>query len=197
MSYNFRKNRGFTLVELLVCISIIAVLAVVLLGNRSRYSERLILKNQTYNMALYLRQAQVYSLAVKGSGSPTTFSTSYGVHFSADNPPNQFKFFTDENGNDRFDGGEQNEDITLSNNITIQSVCGNNGSDCYATTGNFQMMSITFKRPASAARMRFMNYGGNLTGGVNPPAVITLRSQTGLTSSIKVDSTGGISIQGI
>jgi prepilin-type N-terminal cleavage/methylation domain-containing protein len=190
-------NGGFTLVEMLVTLSIIAILATVFLGNRTNYSERLSLKNQTYIVALALRQAQVYSLGVKGNGSPATFNTSYGVHFDSAYPSNEFRFFTDQNGNGAFDSVEPSETMILANGVILSSVCGNNGANCYSTSGSFKKMSITFKRPQSAAIIKFMTNGGTKTPGVNPPAVINLRSQTGILSSIKVESTGGISIQGI
>jgi prepilin-type N-terminal cleavage/methylation domain-containing protein len=195
------SNQGFTLVELLVCISIITVLAAVLLGNRSRYSERLILKNQTYNMALYLRQAQVYSLGVKGSGSPTTFNTPYGVYFE-NTVTNQFIFFTDENTDGKFQTTETNEVVPLSNGVSIQKICGmEDDEDDEEKCGNpLKRITVTFKRPSPAALIRFLNNvgvnGGNDINSIYPPAIIYLVSQTGLVSSTTISASGAISIQG-
>lgn len=198
--YTYTKS-GFTLAELMVCVSIIALLSLILLGNRNTYVERLVLKNETYKVSLAIRQAQVQSLSVKGftgGGSPTKFDTSYGISFYADDPQDRFILFADQNDNGQYDaGGEQSEIISLSGNVVIQSVCGNNGSSCYASTGNFQKVTIRFKRPDPSALMRFMNNGGNTSGGINPPVVINLISKTGITSSVKVESTGAISIQGL
>lgn len=195
-------RRGFTLAEMVVVLSIISIMAVIILGNRNQYTERLSLKSETYKTSLYIRQAQVNSLNVKGftkGPNPTNFGASYGVHFDADYPNDEFKFFADENNNGRLDDPLENtsnsETAKLSNGVVISSVCGNNGATCFG--GSFNEMSIVFKRPESVARIRFMDGSGNNIAGINPPATINLRSKNGINSTIKIDASGGISILGI
>ena len=189
------SKRGFTLVELIVSIALITVLSGILLGSRRQFADKLNLKNQTYNVVLAVRQAQVESLAVKPTGSPQNFAASYGVHFDSGYATNIFKYFTDSNLNGRFDNGEPNQDVTLLNVVVRQNVCGNNGSSCFG--GNFTQMSVTFRRPSATSRIRFMNNGGNDSNGVNPPAIIYLVSPAGAVSSVKVESTGSVSVQGL
>lgn len=193
------SNSGFTLAELVVSIFIISVVATILLGNRNQYNERLILKNETYRVTLFVRQAQVYSLGVKAGGSPATFNTSYGVHFDTNNT-NQFIFFTDENADSKFQSAEANEIILFQNGITIQKVClllPSENPKCSTDDVNVRKMVITFKRPDSAAVVKVLNNGDNEISALNPPATIYLISKTGLISSIKVDSTGVIAVLGI
>lgn len=204
----FNSKMGFTLAELVVSMAIISIMAAILLGSRNQYNERLALKNETYKVVLYLRQAQVYSMGVKGGGSPVTFNTSYGVHFRRDEPT-QFRFFTDQNGDGKFpnDNSEINEIISLSNNVTFDmnmpkmGCTTKNGAiwRCYGPQGGLRQISITFKRPSSSAMIKFLTQGGDDTdpGEYNPPITIYLKSQTGLGSSIKVDSTGVVAVVGI
>ncbi|MEK9185548.1 MAG: type II secretion system protein [Patescibacteria group bacterium] len=184
-------NFGFTLAELVVSMAIISIMAAVLLGNRNQYSERLILKNETYNTVLYLRQAQVYSLGVKAGGSPAIFNTSYGALFNMAES-NQFKFFTDANFDGKFQTSEINNNISLKDGVVLQKVCM--AATC--SPGSLSKIAVTFKRPNSAAILKGLNSSDDDLG-LSPPTAIYLISKTGLISTIKVDTSGGISIIGI
>ncbi len=198
------NKRGFTLMEMLIVLGIIVVIFTVLLTSNKKYSEKLNLKNQTYNALLMLRQAQVYSLGVKAGGTPATFNASYGVSFNMSSP-GQFVFFTDENNNGKYEGpgcqgecgdNEQASVYPLLNNVTIQKVCGiyNNSEQC-SPQSSLQNVDITFKRPRSEASIKFIKTDGSFDLTLLPPATVYFISQTGLISSIKVDATGGVSIQ--
>jgi len=193
------SKSGFTLTELVVSIAIISVIATILLGSRNQYSERLILKNETYNSILYIRQAQVYSLGVKASGSPATFNTSYGIYFEI-SYPNQFIFFTDENADGKFQSTEANEIILLKNGITIQKLClylPPGTEECYPPGGGLRKVAVTFRRPNSSAKVLGLNSANNVISALDPPALVYFISKSGLSSSVKVDSTGVIAVLGI
>ena len=179
--------------------AIISIMAAMLLGNRNQYSELLILKNETYKAVLFVRQAQVYSLGVKAGGSSSTFNTSYGVYFDT-SAVSQFKFFTDENGNGKWDTGEANENVPLQNGVEIQKICLelNQLDKCYPIgTGQVRKAVITFKRPSAEAIVKGLNTADNVIPPLTAPAFIFLKSKTGLISSITVDSTGVIAVVGI
>jgi len=186
------SSEGFTLVELLVSVVIISIITGVLLGNRRQFTDRLALKSQVYNVVLYLRQAQVDSLSVKASNG--NFGTSYGVYFDSNYANNTFKYFADNNSNGVYDAGESNEDVVFTTGMTM-TVCANNGSNCFG--GNFRKAGVTFKRPDPIARFTFLNNGGGSSSGTVAPLLINITSPAGTTASVKVESSGSISVQGL
>lgn len=71
---------GFTLVELLVTISIFVILTGVVLFNQSKFNSTILLTNLAYDTALTVRQAQNYGLNIKEFNNQDKF-VPYGVHF--------------------------------------------------------------------------------------------------------------------
>ena len=90
---------GFTLIELLACLGIFAVVTGVVLFNYGQFNSNVLITNYAYDVALTIRQAQVYGVAVRGrtTSSGTVFGSSYGVHFEATpgTPLNSFVSYAD------------------------------------------------------------------------------------------------------
>jgi len=88
---------GFTLVELLVTISIFAILTGVVLFNQTKFNSTILLTNLAYDTALTIRQAQTYGINIKEFGSSKFVP--YGVHFDITDPVNNKSFilFADTN----------------------------------------------------------------------------------------------------
>jgi len=74
---NFKK--GFTLVELLVTISIFVILTGIVLWNQTKFNSTILLTNLAYDTALTIRQAQSYGINIKEFN--TDQFVPYGVHF--------------------------------------------------------------------------------------------------------------------
>lgn len=187
-------SSGFTVVEMLVSISIMAIMVTIILGSRNQYTSRITLKSQVYNFVLALREAQVNSLGVTGfnNSGVQSFDVSYGIEIDSGNMA-QFTYFTDANQNGKFDSGEPNRVVAFTGGIAIQRVCGT--GDCFTgPTGNFRKLEIIFKRPDPSARMRFLNNGGNDQNGISPPAVVTVAFGS-LTMNVTISSTGQLSLQ--
>jgi len=70
------KGAGFSLVELLVSISIIILLSIALLLQQSAFDNTIHITNTANEIVLVIQRAQQYSTSVVGGGS-------YGVHFPA------------------------------------------------------------------------------------------------------------------
>lgn len=197
------KNKGFTIIEMMICITLVTAFSVMFLSSRSLYTDRLSLRNETYKIASYVRQAQVNSLGVIGyttSTIPTTFNTSYGVSFEGGPPvgTNNFHYYTDENLDGKLDlRSEPFLTIPLSNGVKVMDICGynNSGATVCESGSALVKLDISFRRPYPAATIAFLNAGRNIIGSIRPPALIYVQSPRGVQSIIRVDITGAVSIQ--
>lgn len=183
-------SRGFTLVELLVVISIAVAITTALVIQQSRWNDRLVVNTQAYELAMMIRQAQIYSLGVK-EYSPKTgdkFDIGYGIFFDTNNA--RYIFFADTDKDQEYDLGEEVETVTFTRGVTISDVCGS--SWCFFTGGgSLRQADISFFRPDTKANIRLMNVGGG-TDVDSPPVTIYLKSPNGKISSVKVESNGQV-----
>jgi len=189
-----------------VC-AIVVVLSTLILVDNNKFGGVVTLENLAYDVALTVRQTQVYGIAVTGfsQGGTNTFSNGYGMHFST-LAPSQYLLFADIAGTGVCQGSCLSNDIvetnTLQQNYDIVSLCvipqvGN--QTCSAATE----VDILYKRPEPQA---FISAG---FGGASPIPCITspgysqcyyeaqiqLRSPKGDTRTVLVDATGQISVE--
>jgi prepilin-type N-terminal cleavage/methylation domain-containing protein len=155
----YKSKKGFTLVEMLVVISIITIITTVVISGQSKYSLRLNLFAQGYKALTYIRQAQVYGLGVKAD--PTgNFDASYGVSFDF-YANDRFTYFIDKNipGNikGRMDIGEEVETVLLEGGVTIQSIAA---GGCSAAPIGTARVDISFNRPNPKANLHVIEDGG-------------------------------------
>jgi len=83
------KHGGFTLVELLVSISILLIIVGTVVVRFMSFDSTVLLKSLTYDIAFSIRQAQTYSVSVVGSS--TGFRDAYGISFT--NTSNEYTLF--------------------------------------------------------------------------------------------------------
>jgi len=118
------NNAGFTLVELLFSIFIIALISAVFMVNYHNTNKRSELKMAAQKLASDIRLAQNYSLGSKTYDGATTPSGGWGVHFSlADST--HYIIFADKdapNGNQVYNSGEAIETKNLPAGVTISSL---------------------------------------------------------------------------
>lgn len=89
-----KRHDGFTLVELLVSIGIIALISAIVLFNHQDFSDVVELSNVTEDVALNIRQAQVDGLAVKQfSRSQDPFGPGRGIHINVNET--RYVYFAD------------------------------------------------------------------------------------------------------
>lgn len=150
-------RRGFTLVELLVVISIFVVLTGVVLFNQQKFNSTILLTNLAYDTALTIRQAQNYGINVRGfsKDADTIFFRPYGVTFDTYDFKKSFILHTDTGSdtdtNYRFGGDrsvcEVGSGCLSRYNITrgnqISKMCRNVTGDCDVV----YTVDIIFKRP--------------------------------------------------
>lgn len=78
--FNNSKQKGFTMVELLVVIFIVGVISSLVMFNYKSFRSDVSVENLAQDIGLSIRRAQVYAVSTKGADN-TTFP-SYGVHFN-------------------------------------------------------------------------------------------------------------------
>lgn len=163
------RSGGFTLLELLVVITISTVITTAFIIKNQEWNKTFAVSSETYDLALTIRQAQTYSLGVKEdvAGSSDKFNVSYGVHVDYA-IPTQYILFVDRNFNGIYDNGEAIETKVFKRGVRIVSLCGNrnNGNTlCAESTpgSNFIGKSnIVFKRPETRAYVTFQESDGDI-----------------------------------
>jgi len=174
--------------ELLVVIAIFSVISLIVLVNHSRFNSSVLLGSLAYNIALSIREAQVYGLSVQQYES--SFQVGYGIHFSS---PSSYLFFADTNANWRYDNGTDAEIkiYNLNSQHSIAQFCGvraNGNSDCSDGGVPISHLDIVFFRPDPDAVM-----SSDLLNGYSR-AELTVRSNAGEERVITVASTGQIAV---
>ncbi len=139
---------GFTIIEVMVTVSIIAILSAILLYQFKNFDSKLLLKNLAYEVAIVLREAQVYGVSVQGGAG--NFQYAYGVHFDTDTPTN-YILFRDSNPNGMYDVGEMVSSYTIGRGNRVIRLCDREGALCSSSGTTITTLDITFKRPDSDA----------------------------------------------
>lgn len=207
-----QKQRGFTLVELLVTISIFVILTGVVLFSQTKFNSSILLTNLAYDTALTIRQAQNYGINIKEFNSTnSSLFLPYGVHFDRVKAPKSFILFADtsyENDDNKGDGlyDELNEadlsSCSLSSEIDrgcvnkynilrgnyIATLCVKEAStgeeDC---TKN--KLDIVFQRPNPDAHIRADNASAEFQS-----ATVVLQGADGSERRVRVYSNGLIEV---
>jgi len=200
---------GFTLVELLVSISIMVIILTVVILNQSKYTDGTGLTALADEISLTITQTQAYSIGVKefAAGTPEQkFSASYGLSFSllSSGSDKAYINFADLDGDNIYDGdwscptgGPGDEclsriDISRGNYIT--SLCSVDTSDNESC--NVGRIDISFVRPNTEAQIKFFDSNGLSFVPVDMKgAKIVLNSPGGATRSVTVYTTGQVSVQ--
>lgn len=188
-------RKGFSLVELLVVLSIFIVISSVVLFSQNKFSSDTNITNLAYEIALVARNAQSYGLSIKASnGVGVLTDYAYGIYFAPGLPLSSFTLFYDQNNNRVYDalGDIKINTYLVQNGNEISSICFNNSStDCTGTTGDYS--NITFLRPNPNANIRAYIGGGPV---LKTSVEITVRSALkDRTKTVQITNTGQISVK--
>ena len=104
----FKSETGFTLIELVVSISIIALVSGIFLANYHSTNKQSELTMTAQKLVSDIRLAQSYGLGSKEYGGSVP-SGGWGVHFDKVSSPDSYKIFADSNGNMEYDVGEDDK----------------------------------------------------------------------------------------
>lgn len=174
--------------ELLVSISIFALITTVAVFNHARFNGTVILTNLAYEVALSIRQAQFYGITVRQTSADSTkFDSGYGIHFDLSNPSTYFIFEDVKSGslpNHIYDGSDVvTETFRIQKGNAITKVCVD--SNC-----SNSVVDISFVRPNPDAYIR----AGGIQGTGYGKAEVCVASPGGIKRKITVESTGQISV---
>jgi prepilin-type N-terminal cleavage/methylation domain-containing protein len=194
-------SRAFTLIELLVVTAIIVVVTAIILANNNRFGGVVLLQNLAYDIALSVRQAQVYGISVERYGQTASFSSGYGVDFNLSSP-NTYVLFADTSNNGLYDCSspgdascELIQATTISQGYAIQSLCATPAQGVESCSG-VTSIDVLFKRPEPDAWISIN--GASCTGNLaacQESARIVLQSPRGDTMGVTIDANGQIAVQ--
>lgn len=188
---------GFTLVELLVTLTIFSIMTGVVLVNQEKFNNTIFLSNLAHDIALTLRQAQSYGVNVREGSGSNPFEKSYGVSFDKGKNNNKnFILFYDIDSDNKYpedEFGSCSEDsecierYAIKSGNYISSICAGTGEgeDCISTN----YLDISFKRPNPDAIIT------SDTQTNSSYAKITVSASNGNTKSIIVRKTGQIYVE--
>jgi len=196
-----KRNGGFTYVELIVVLSIFAVMTSILMFNYGAFQSKIDVKVLANDIALKIVQAQhdamngklIYNKSFGGAGKP-----SYGVAFDTSNKTNSASFIyyadIDNSGSysDSFSsclttGTDQClEKINISKGDYVSKISLSTDGTATGCTPSTSL-SINFTRPSSSAKL-------TATGVVNTVfADIKIATPQGDSSVIRMDPSGRVS----
>ncbi|MFZ3019970.1 MAG: prepilin-type N-terminal cleavage/methylation domain-containing protein [Minisyncoccia bacterium] len=204
----FKKESGFSIIEMLISIAIISLIMAVVVLNQGDFTDQFSLTTSANDLELQIRQAQVFGVSVREfSPSSNEFDSGYGVSLSTistDYEKVYIAFADRGTKNGAYDGdinctvggsSECIKKVTFSRGVKINQVCAlklNNQEDCAPIVGR---ADITFNRPDPAALIETFDSQGNQNAISGVIGVrIELMSPKGKLKSIYVYTNGQISI---
>lgn len=142
------KNRGFTLLEMVVVLTIFLITTVIVLSNFKGFSRKSSLDLLAQEMSLVIRQAQVYGIATKfqDTGGVKDFP-SYGIYINVVNPTH-FILFADQNDSGKYEASDvQLEQFNLYGGARIKDLLDENDNPLPRINGGINV-AMVFRRPA-------------------------------------------------
>jgi prepilin-type N-terminal cleavage/methylation domain-containing protein len=210
----FFMKKGFTLIEILVVITIMGVLTTIVLANYKGLGSDTGLSNVAYDMALSVRQTQSYSLGAQVFNDPSTtscetgkdasgntFTRNWGIMFDSDS---NYTIYADKNCGktgeiDENNSKEISKVVNMPSGYKIRAVAFVNSSGGSSQTGINQALgqgnrylTLVFPKGKANAIISYKNGGGANTNGNS--AEICIEASSGKQMKVVVAKTGQVSI---
>jgi prepilin-type N-terminal cleavage/methylation domain-containing protein len=205
-------SRGFTLIEMLVTLSILAIITAVAVTGQSTFNHSILLNDTSYTIALSAREAQ--SLGLSSRKFANVQNGGYGVDFKSATP-SKYTVFADiqsiasepawcpaiatstpenKSGNCLYDGaGETFQTYDLTRGYTISNFCGKAGATLTCSSGGgLQSLDVLYLRPNTTAIITGITTGGTVQFTC---AQIYVKSPTDTaTQTVRMSSLGEVSV---
>lgn len=142
---NKKNSSGFTLVELLVTISILVVITSISLAGYSSFGSSTELKNAAHELSISILNARIYGI---GSVSQKdSYDKSYGIHFDK-NSSNSYLIFIDLDEDSLYSGTSENvKVVSINKKFEIGKICGILPGGSTNCSPGINYLDILFKRP--------------------------------------------------
>lgn len=140
--------RGFTLVELMITVSIFVFMTAVIMAKYSSFYSGTVFKNLAFDVALTIRQAQTYGISVKGTAEGN-FSQAYGVFISYSAPTlsNTFILYSYTKSGTQYNLGSLEKKYILKQGAKFSAICAGSASTSCTALDQGDSLSIVFQRP--------------------------------------------------
>jgi prepilin-type N-terminal cleavage/methylation domain-containing protein len=191
----YHQQKGFTLIEMLAVFAIFAVLTSITIFNYTKFRSDTILTNMAYEIALSLREAQIYGVSARGvvvSGTPD-YTIPYGIY--APKNSNQYYLVADEDLSGTFEGTCSStsdqciKTYTMQNNVSISNLQYKTNNNC---TQENDGLVFLFKRP-NPEPIISKNPGNGVAENMSL-GIITVSAPEGSSRYIVVYNNGQISV---
>lgn len=196
-----QKNKGFTLVEMLISVGIFTIMSAIILANYPEFRSRSALDSLTAQIAIVFREAQVYGISVREEGA-NDFNIGYGVYVNLkeENGNKKLTIFADKNKNKIYDPGVNEGDDTLvetfelNSGETITELCAPSCVGDIGTKPNDGISSITavFIRPNPDA---YFSINGIEDASVASVSIKISNRSGSYSRYVEVYTTGQISVR--
>lgn len=197
------QKSGFGLIELLVSISIMAIVTSIIMTRQSAFNSAVLLRSQAYEIAFQVREIQLNAVSAKGDAG--NFRSILGLQFSkstATSLPNNSHYYifrdtpapsADANG--MYDSGEDyGLQGLLDSRFEIRDIRAF-GAAAVPISGN--ELSVIFVRPNFDAR--FFDSSGEITTASRVEIDVARRGVTGtgvgVVRTLEITKTGQIAVQ--
>lgn len=194
------KLNGFTLVELVVTITIFVIITSVVLINYPLFGEQLGVDLRAQDVALLTRQAQVFALGVRGTNFASAPSYERGVYgiYVTSAQPDRLRFFADRGvsvnklyDEDLGDCGNESSECVERFNLTrgyyISDICVHSSTENVCGVSE---LHVTYQRPNPEATIK--------TGGADLYSyadIVIASPRADLHKKVVVYASGQISVQ--
>jgi prepilin-type N-terminal cleavage/methylation domain-containing protein len=162
------STRGFTILELLVSLTIMSLLTAIVVFNQSDFADQTALSNSANDLELALREVQTYGTSGRFDDPGSWSCGNECLRLSA---------------------------ITRGNRIVDMCAVLNNAPTACVAGGAIGRVDITFLRPNPAAKILFRNSSGTSVAPNHDGAKIFLKSPRGNQKTVTIYTTGQISVQ--